>query len=40
MLLDNTGWCREMGKFEIIRKMKEHYKTLFEAQNTFYKTGF
>jgi hypothetical protein len=36
----NTGWRRETGKFEIIRKkMKETYKTLFDPENVFYKSG-
>jgi hypothetical protein len=38
--LDNTGWHRETGKFEIIRKnTKETYKTLFDPENVFYKSG-
>jgi hypothetical protein len=35
-----TGWCRETGTFEIIRKKtKETYKTLFDPENVFYKSG-
>jgi hypothetical protein len=35
-----TGWRRETGKFEIIRKKKqETYKTLFDSENVFYKSG-
>jgi hypothetical protein len=37
----NTGWRRETVKFEIIRKKKtkETYKTLFDPENVFYKSG-
>jgi hypothetical protein len=36
----NTGWRRETVKFEIIRKKtKETYKTLFDLENVFYKSG-
>jgi hypothetical protein len=36
----DTGWCREKGTFEIIRKKtKETYKTLFDHENVFYKSG-
>jgi hypothetical protein len=37
----STGWRRETEKFEIIRKKKkkETYKTLFDPENVFYKSG-
>jgi hypothetical protein len=40
-LFTDTGWRREMAKFEIIRKKKtkETYKTLFDPENVFYKSG-
>jgi 5-methylcytosine-specific restriction endonuclease McrA len=35
-----TGWRRETVKFEIIRKKtKETYKTLFDPENVFSKSG-
>jgi hypothetical protein len=41
IILPSTGWCRETVKFEIIRKKKtkETYKTLFDLENVFYKSG-
>jgi hypothetical protein len=40
LLFHYTGWCRETVKFEIIRKKtKETYKTLFDPENVFYKSG-
>jgi hypothetical protein len=35
-----TGWRRETGKFEIIRKKRRKLnKTSFDPENVFYKSG-
>jgi hypothetical protein len=40
MMCHGTGWRRETVTFEIIRKKtKETYKTLFDPENVFYKSG-